>query len=308
SWEVQIGNVLPQDYYGLIVILGVILGVMGAFYNWFTLYVQSLYKKIPKIGTFGKLLIPFIMAGILGIVMPDVLGSGHNLVEELTSHEYIFGMVVLIFVIRFIFSAVSFGSGAPGGIFFPLLVLGAFIGGIFGMVGVKVFGMNPDYVNNFVLLAMAGYFTAIVRAPLTGIILIFEMTGSVSQMLSLSVISIVAYIVATLMKSKPIYESLLERLLEKNGEPVHKERGEKILDQFSVMFGSPVANKAIQDVQWPENCLLVAIQRGGEEIIPRGKTILRPSDVIVTMTDERDSGAVYDKMENLCKEHTSHIF
>ena len=53
---------------------------------------------------------------------------------------------------------------------------------------------------------------------------------------------------------------------------------------------------------------MVAIQRGGEEIIPRGKTILRPSDVIVTMTDERDSGAVYDKMENLCKEHTSHIF
>ncbi len=50
---------------------------------------QSLYKKIPKIGTFGKLLIPFIMAGILGLVMPDVLGSGHNLVEELTSHEYI---------------------------------------------------------------------------------------------------------------------------------------------------------------------------------------------------------------------------
>ena len=69
------------------------------------------------------------------------------------------------------------------------------------------------YINNFVLLAMAGYFTAIVRAPLTGIILIFEMTGSVSQMLSLSIISIVAYIVATLLKSDPIYESLLERLL-----------------------------------------------------------------------------------------------
>ncbi len=307
-FQFDIGHVLPQNYYGLIVILGVILGVMGAFYNWFTLYVQSLYKKIPKIGTFGKLLIPFSMAGILGLMMPQVLGSGHNLVESLTSHEYLFGMVVLIFVVRFIFSAVSFGSGAPGGIFFPLLVLGAFIGGIFGMIGVKVFGMNPDYINNFVLLAMAGYFTAIVRAPLTGIILIFEMTGSVSQMLSLSVISIVAYIVATLMKSKPIYESLLERLLEKNGEPAPKERGEKILDQFSVMFGSPVANKKIQDIQWPENCLLVAIQRGGEEIIPRGKTILKPSDIIVTMTDERDSGAVYDKMENLCKEHTSHIF
>ncbi|WP_236881355.1 chloride channel protein, partial [Clostridioides difficile] len=118
--------------------------------------------------------------------MPDVLGGGQNLVEELTYYKNIFGMVILIFVIRFIFSAVSFGSGASGGIFFPLLVLGAFIGGIFGMVGVIVFGMNPDYVNHLVLLAMAGYFTAIVRAPLTGIILIVDMTGSVRQMFSLS--------------------------------------------------------------------------------------------------------------------------
>lgn len=214
----DIGNVLPQSYYWMIVLLGIILGAMGVFYNWFTLKVQSLYRKMPeKAGTFGKLLIPFAMAGLLGLVMPEVLGSGHNLVEVLTSHEYVLGMAVLILVVRFVFSAVSFGSGAPGGIFFPLLVLGAYIGGIFGMVGVQFFGMDPDFINNFVLLAVAGYFTAIVRAPLTGIILIFEMTGSVSQMLSLSLISIVAYIVATLLKSKPIYESLLERLLEKNG-------------------------------------------------------------------------------------------
>ena len=67
------------------------------------------------------------------------------------------------------------------------------------MIGVNYFGMDPDYINNFVMLAMAGNFTAIVRAPLTGIILIFEMTGSVSQMLSLSVVSIVAYVVASLL-------------------------------------------------------------------------------------------------------------
>ena len=306
-FQFDIGNVLPPSYYWLIVILGVILGILGAFYNWFTLFVQSLYKKLAGIGTFGKLLIPFMTAGVLGLVMPQVLGSGHNLVEAITSHEYVLGMVALILAVRFIFSAVSFGSGAPGGIFFPLLVLGAFIGGVFGMVGVQFFGLDPDYINNFILLAMAGYFTAIVRAPLTGIILIFEMTGSVSQMLSLSVISIVAYIVATLMKSKPIYESLLERLLEKNGMPAGEERGEKILDRFSVMFGSPAANKAIQDVQWPENCLLVAIQRNGEEIIPKGKTVLQPSDVIITMTDERDSGTVYEKMEKICKEHPEHL-
>ena len=68
-------------------------------------------------------------------------------------------------------------------------------------------------MNNFVVLAMAGYFTAIVRAPMTGLILIFEMTGSVSQMLSLAVVALAAYIVATWLKSKPIYDSLLESQL-----------------------------------------------------------------------------------------------
>ena len=78
---------------------------------------------------------------------------------------------------------------------------------------IQLLGMDPVYMNNFVLLAMAGYFAAIVRAPLTGIILIFEMTGSLSQMLSLSIVSVTAYITATLLHSRPIYESLLERLL-----------------------------------------------------------------------------------------------
>ena len=95
---------------------------------------------------------------------------------------------------------------------------GVYRNGIFGMIGVDYFGLNPEYINNFVLLAMAGYFTAIVRAPLTGIILIFEMTGSLSQMLSLTVVSLVAYVTASLLRSEPIYESLLERLLKKQGK------------------------------------------------------------------------------------------
>ena len=210
--------------------------------------------------------------------------------------------VLFLLIGRFIFSAVSFGSGAPGGIFFPLLVIGGSIGGAFATISVQYFGLNPMYINNFVLLAMAGYFAAIVRAPLTGIILIFEMTGSLSQMLSLSVVSIVAYVVAILMKSKPIYESLLERLLQKRGESVTDETGEKVLANFVVKQGSSIEEELIRDVKWPDNCLLVAIQRGTDEIIPKGKTKLQAGDLIVTMTDERDMGVIHEKMEALCQE------
>lgn len=210
----QITEYLPQNYYWLLILLGILVGVSGVFYNWGMLKAQELYRKIPFMKETGRLLIAFLTAGVLGIVMPWVLGSGSGLIISLTQGEMVLGMVVLTLVMKFLFSAVSFGSGAPGGIFFPLLILGALIGAVFAMAGVEFFGLAPVYVNNFVLLGMTGFFTAIVRAPLTGIILLFEMSGSISQMLSLSIVSVTAYIVATLMRSEPIYDSLLKRILK----------------------------------------------------------------------------------------------
>lgn len=210
----QITEYLPQNYYWLLILLGILVGVSGVFYNWGMLKAQELYRKIPFLKETGRLLIAFLTAGVLGLVMPSVLGSGSGLIVSLTKGEMVLGMVVLTLVMKFLFSAVSFGSGAPGGIFFPLLILGALLGAVFAMTGAEFFGLDPVYINNFVLLGMTGFFTAIVRAPLTGIILLFEMSGSISQMLSLSIVSVTAYIVATLMRSEPIYDSLLKRILK----------------------------------------------------------------------------------------------
>ena len=210
----QITEYLPQNYYWLLILLGILVGVSGVFYNWGMLKAQELYRKIPFLKETGRLLIAFLTAGVLGLVMPSVLGSGSGLIVSLTKGEMVLGMVVLTLVVKFLFSAVSFGSGALGGIFFPLLILGALLGAVFAMTGAEFFGLDPVYINNFVLLGMTGFFTAIVRAPLTGIILLFEMSGSISQMLSLSIVSVTAYIVATLMRSEPIYDSLLKRILK----------------------------------------------------------------------------------------------
>ena len=213
------------------------------------------------------------------------------------------GLAAATFVVKFLFSAVSFGSGAPGGIFFPLLVLGALLGGIFAMAGVGLFGLDPVYINNFVLLSMAGFFTAIVRAPITGIILLFEMSGSVSQMLSLAIVSVAAYITATLLKSEPIYESLLGRILAGRGGQKEKTApagSQKVLSEFVIMGGSVLEDLTVMEITWPNNCLLVALERGGKEMIPRGKTKLQAGDKLTVMTDERDAGYIHDKMENLC--------
>ena len=308
-FQFALDRVLPQNYYWTLLILGALLGFLGAFYNKVMLKAQELYKKPKCLNETARLAVAFLAAGILGLIMPPVLGSGGDLIVSLTDGEMALQLVILTFAVKFLFSAVSFGSGAPGGIFFPLLILGALAGGAFAMAGVQIFGMDPAYINNFVLLSMAGFFTAIVRAPITGIILLFEMSGSVSQMLSLAVVSVAAYITATLLRSEPIYESLLNRLLEgcKSGEGTKDGRkqasgagGQKVLSEFVIMGGSVLEGRTVMEIHWPKNCLLVALERDGAELIPRGKTRLMAGDRLTVMTDERDAGYIHDKLENLC--------
>jgi len=208
-------KMLPQKHYWMIIILGIVLGIFGALYNWSMLKAQELYNKAGFPSTTVKLMVPFFCAGILGFTAPELLGSGNVLLVSLTTEHLMLGTILLILAGRFVFCAVTFGSGAPGGFFFPLLVLSGLVGGAFAAAGIQYWGLDPMYANNFVLLAMAGGFAAIMRAPLTGIILIFEMTGSFSQLMSLAVVSLTAYIVAELLKSRPICESLLEGILKK---------------------------------------------------------------------------------------------
>ena len=115
------------------------------------------------------------------------------------------------------------------------------------------------------------------------------------------------------MRSEPIYESLLDRLWEKvraQEEETVKDktsynepnRRQKVLAEYGIRHSSPADGKLIKDIDWPDNCLLVAIQRGEKEIIPKGQTRLQAGDIIVTMTDERDEVYVYERLEKICRE------
>ena len=289
---------IPLKNYWLLLILGILLGVFGAFYNWFTLKTQNLYAKL-KCSTSTKLMIPFLLAGILGLLFPVVLCGGHAVIDELNLSTTL-SLLLLILVAKFLFSMISFGSGAPGGIFFPLLIIGGTFGAVFGYIAINYLGINPELFNNFIILSMAGYFTAIVRAPITGIILITEMTGSFTHLLSLTIVSIIAYIVADLLKSAPIYDSLLENLLLKNNiNEYHSHSNKKLIITNVVHFGSKIEKTTLSSLNLPENTLIVSIKRGEDSIVPKGNTIIRAGDTILTMTDLKDEWKVRELMDSL---------
>lgn len=293
---------LPLNHFPFLIVLGLIIGLLGIFFNF------SLMKTLELMGKSGipsiwKPLPALLTAGLLGFVLPEVLGGGHHLINSLGASDRTLTVLLVLAVVKFAFTMLSYGSGAPGGIFLPLLVIGALIGNIFGDTVQLYFHVDPRYVNNFIVLSMAAYFTAIVKAPITGSILITEMTGSFSHLLSMATVSMTAYLVTDLLHSKPVYELLLARIIARRGrrEWNHTEYNKAILE-IPVCLGSQLDQKRIMDISWPKDCLLIAIKRGEAEIIPRGLTKIRAGDYLVVLTNEEREGELMAYLQELAGE------
>jgi len=202
-------------------------------------------------------------------------------------------LVIIVLLVKFLFTMISYGSSVPGGIFLPLLVIGALAGNLFGRTAVDFLHMDPGYITNFVILAMAAYFTAIVKAPVTGSVLITEMTGSFSHLLPLMTVSMTAYIVSDILKSEPIYEVLLGRILKsKSHTELMHENENKMIIEIPVCIGSKIDGRKIKDVDLPKDCLIVGLKRGGAEIIPKGNSRIYAGDWLIILVDENNAGQI----------------
>ncbi len=198
------------------IILGIVAGLLGVAFNRALLASLDFFEKLKHwpYGATGALV--GAVLGAIGFWQPDLLGGGHDLAQSALTGKGTISLVLLMFVIRFVLTMGSYGTGAAGGIFAPLLVLGAQIGLVVALV-LKVLMKDrfPGLIwePDFAIVGMAAYFTAIVRAPLTGIVLIAEMTGGYALLLPLFAACCTSYAVAEACRETPIYEALLERSL-----------------------------------------------------------------------------------------------
>ncbi|MGI5921218.1 MAG: ClC family H(+)/Cl(-) exchange transporter [Syntrophomonadaceae bacterium] len=279
--------VLPMRYFALLLLLGIVTGLLGVFFNRSLLKSLEIYEKQTLIPPRLIMLVPLLLTIPAGFWVPQILGGGSGLINGLQSNQYVLLMLIILLVTKFVLTMASYGSGAPGGFFMPMLVIGALTGGVYSQLIARIGLVEPVFINNFVVFAMAALFTAVVKAPITGSILVTEMTGSFEHLPALVTVSMTAYMVADLLKSQPIYDQLLDRILAHNKYKYRNEHsGDSTVLEVVVCLGSFLEGKMIKDVLWPKHCLLINIKRGEKQIIPRGDTKIKAGDYLSILTSE----------------------
>jgi H+/Cl- antiporter ClcA len=203
---------LPMEQLPWIILLGVVCGVLGHIFKRGLYLSQDFFEKC-RIPVVVRPIIPLLVSIPIGFCLFEVTGGGHNLIESIGHASRPMPELGVLLVTNLLFTVFCYGSGTSGGIFFPLLACGALAGDIFGdllqLGGFITQGQNLHYM----IFGMAGFFAAIVKAPVTGAVLIFEMSGNFNYLGNLVLLSLSAFVTTEIMASRPVYEVLLERML-----------------------------------------------------------------------------------------------
>ncbi len=229
--------------------------------------------------------------GAIGLFLPEVLGGGDRLVEKILAGNVSFAALVGLFLLRFALTMASYGTGAPGGIFAPLLMLGSALGLAAGQLASMAFPATFEHPEAFAAVGMAAYFSAIVRAPLTGVVLMVEMTGNYGLVLPLMAASLSAYGIADYLKDRPVYEALLERDLRRGQEAPPALDGPLLLE-LAISARSRFDGATIEELALPTGCLAILLRRGLLEEVPLPTTRLSAGDQLTIVVAPHAAAAV----------------
>jgi CIC family chloride channel protein len=212
-------TVFPQVKYELgspfelIIYLGI--GIVAAFLG--PLWVTSILKlrEVNKTWFSNKklvyILLVFVVIGGMSMVSPAVLGSGHMTVSQTLLGEIPYTRVLLLLlVMKLIATTLSYSTGLSGGLFMPTLFIGAMVGGVVA-TAIQGLGFESLAIGSCALVGMGAFFAAVIRAPFTSILMIFEMTRDYEIILPLMIANITAFGLSKRLKKGSVYENLSEQ-------------------------------------------------------------------------------------------------
>lgn len=213
--------VIPMDIFELpslqslwlFFIFGIIVGFVGLLFNKSLMRALALTDKLTKSSRVFYVLTVGAIIGFIAYYRPELVGGGYRIIHEAVTLPSNFSLIVVIMCVRFLTTMICYSTGVPGGIFAPMLALGALLGTAAYDLLDYFFSDLSLHPGMFAVAGMGGLFAAAIRAPITGIVMVVEMTQNYLLILPLMVCCLTANVVMQLVANEPIYTQLLRRSL-----------------------------------------------------------------------------------------------
>jgi CIC family chloride channel protein len=219
-------------------IMGVLAAPLAILFIRVLYGLEDLFEAVTGIPEYIKPAIGGLLIGAIGLFFPQIFGVGYETIEAALRNELVVATLGTLLVVKVIATSLTIGSGGSGGVFAPSLFMGAMMGGVFGHLVHTWFPTITAAPGAYALVGMAAFFSAAARAPITAIIILFEMTGDYRIILPLMLATVVSTLLAEHLHRESIYTMKLSR------RGVRLERG---LD-VDVMQGVTVGEVMTQDV------------------------------------------------------------
>ncbi len=237
--QYELRSIFELPFY---LILGLIIGVTAVF------YIRTFYRvrdefDILRIHPQLKPVLGAFLVGCIGIFLPQVLGNGYQFIEGPLRENMTFWLLVLLVFFKVIATAITLGSGGAGGVFAPALFIGAMTGGSFGWIVHELFPQSTAMPGAYATVGIGAFLAAATHAPLTGIFLLFEMTGNYKIIVPLMFSAIIGTFIA-----KRLYGDSIDTAdLTRKGIRLHAGKEEAVMSRIKVaevMDGEVVTVKA----------------------------------------------------------------
>ena len=277
---------------GYLLLLGVCIALAVALFDGSIL----LFRKFTSRGKKGpvpvKLMVTFVLAGILCFFLADGAYSGHHMIEHVLEHSPAFGLLLTLFAIRLAMMLLVTDSGATGGIFIPTLAIGVLAAAIITKLLIFL-GMPAELSSLMIFLGMCAFIGGTLRAPLTASVLFVELSGQFTGLFYVAVVVFVVSLITEVFGQTPFYDKALEEMTES----YHHGKQMKI-SRFTLIVspGDFVVGKSVRDIMWPHTSVIESISHAESDILEEmddGEQRLYAGDRVTIRA------AYYDKEEIL---------
>ena len=278
----------------LYILFAVIVSVFGKLYSLLMLYAKRMYPAIRQ-PEYIKLLGLLGMAYIISLTVTDLTGGGEQFLMQQAEggNSNIYWIAGMMFL-HMVFTVFSFSSGLPGGNFIPTLVTGGLTGKLYALILVQHGIVRMESVSYVMLIGMGAFLVAVVRTPITAIILITEITGHFEVFYPSIVVGGLTYYFTELLGIKPFNVMFYEEMINK---PAFREQKRLTLD-VEVMAGAYFDRKEVDTLELPNHCVIMNIHRDRKDISPTGQTIL-PGDQLTIELDAQDIEKLYEPLVSM---------